>query len=49
MEDVLAVYARPYDPARPVACMDEKPHQLLGQVRDPIPAEPGRDPGSRHS
>lgn len=43
MEDVLAVYARPYDPARPVVCMDEKPFQFLGQVRDPIPAEPGRD------
>jgi hypothetical protein len=43
MEDVLAVYARPYDPARPVVCMDEKPYQLLGQVRDPIPAHPGRD------
>ena len=43
MEDVLAVYARPYDPARPVVCMDEKPYQLLGQVRDPIPAAPGRD------
>ncbi|HZA73114.1 MAG TPA: IS630 family transposase [Propionibacteriaceae bacterium] len=43
MEDVLAVYARPYDPLRPVVCMDEKPYQLLGQVRDPIPAVPGRD------
>jgi len=30
MEDVLAVYARPHDPTRPVACMDEKPFQLLG-------------------
>ena len=43
MEDVLAVYARPYDPARPVVCMDEKPFQLLGHVRDPLPAQPGRD------
>jgi DDE superfamily endonuclease len=43
MEDVLAVYARAYDPRRPVVCMDEKPYQLLGQVRDPIPAAPGRD------
>jgi hypothetical protein len=43
MEDVLAVYARPHDPHRPVVCMDEKPYQLLGQVRDPIPAEPGHD------
>ena len=43
MEDVLAVYTRPYDPRRPVVCMDEKPYQLLGQVRDPIPAAPGHD------
>jgi len=43
MEDVLAVYARPHDPRRPVVCMDEKPYQLLGQLRDPVPAEPGRD------
>jgi hypothetical protein len=43
MEDVLAVYARPFDPCRPVVCMDEKPYQLLGEVRDPIPAAPGRD------
>ncbi len=43
MEDVLAVYARPYDPRRPVVCMDEKPYQLLGHARAPIPAAPGRD------
>jgi DDE superfamily endonuclease len=43
MEDVLAVYCRPYDPMRPVVCMDEKPYQLLGHVRDPVPARPGRD------
>jgi DDE superfamily endonuclease len=43
MEDVLAVYARPRDRRRPVVCMDEKPYQLLGHVRDPIPAGPGRD------
>ena len=43
MEDVLTVYHRPYDPARPVVCMDEKPYQLLGHVREPVPARPGRD------
>ena len=42
MEDVLDVYSRPYDSARPMVCMDEKPYQLLGEVRDPIPAEPGK-------
>ena|SRR5881227_2332826 len=36
MEDVLAVYARPHNPARPVVCMDEKPFQLLGHIRDPL-------------
>src|SRR4051812_46888026 len=43
MEEVLDVYARPVDPARPVVCMDEKPYQLLSHARDPIPAAPGRD------
>lgn len=43
MEDVLAVYARPFDPARPVVCMDEKPYQLLAHARDPILAKPGQD------
>lgn len=43
MEDVLAVYARPYDPAVPVVCMDEKPYQLLDHARDPRPARPGHD------
>ena len=43
MEDVLEVYHRPYDPAVPVVCMDEKPYQLLGHARPPIPALPGHD------
>jgi hypothetical protein len=43
MEDILSVYARVHDPARPVVCMDEKPYQLLDHARDPIPAAPGRD------
>lgn len=43
MEDVLAVYARGYDPARPVVCMDEKPYQLLDHARAAIPAKPGQD------
>ncbi|MCS4054447.1 hypothetical protein GGQ06_003054 [Salinibacter ruber] len=36
MEYVLAVYRRPYDPDRPVVCMDEMSCQLLQQVRAPI-------------
>jgi hypothetical protein len=42
MEDVLDVYCRPYDPARPVVCMDETCKQLVGEVRRTIPAAPGR-------
>lgn len=41
MEDVLDVYALPYNPLRPVICMDEKPYQLLGEARDPLPMRPG--------
>ena len=41
MEDVLKVYSRPYDPARPVVCMDESSKQLIGEVRDSIPMKPG--------
>jgi hypothetical protein len=43
MEDVLDVYARPRDPEVPVVCMDEKPYQLLGHAREPIPAAPSSD------
>jgi hypothetical protein len=41
MEDVLEVYALPYDPEIPVVCMDEKPYQLLADSREPLPARPG--------
>ena len=46
MEDVLAVYERPYDPARPVVCLDETSRQLLADARPPLPAAPGR--AARH-
>lgn len=42
MEDVLAVYHRPYDPAYPVVCMDESSKQQIKEVRPPIPAASGR-------
>ena len=42
MEDVLDLYEAPYDPARPVVCYDESPKQLIGEVREFIPAQPGR-------
>ena len=41
MEDVLDVYELPYDPMYPVVCMDEKPYQLLDDVRQPLPVRPG--------
>ena len=41
MEDVLDVYELPYNPERPVVCMDEKPYQLLGDARKPLPMRPG--------
>ena len=41
MEDVLEVYARPYDKEFPVVCMDESSVQLIGEVTEPIPAAPG--------
>ena len=41
MEDVLEVYHRPYDPNRPLVCMDEASKQLIAEVREPLPAQPG--------
>ncbi|MDR0585336.1 MAG: hypothetical protein LBG57_13465 [Treponema sp.] len=41
MEDVLDVYELPYDKNRPVVCMDGKPYQLPGAVREPLPPRPG--------
>ena len=42
MEDVLSVYTRPYDERFPQVCLDEKSKQLLGEVREPLRAGPGR-------
>src|SRR5215208_5133250 len=42
MEDVLAVYRRPYDPKYPQVCMDEVSKQLLADAHPPLPAQPGR-------
>jgi hypothetical protein len=42
MEDVLDLYAEAPDPKRPAVCFDESPVQLIGEVRQPIPAEPGQ-------
>lgn len=42
MEDVLDLYAEEADPKHPVICFDESPTQLIGEVRQPIPAAPGQ-------
>lgn len=42
MEDLLDLYAEPYDPRRPVVCLDERPYALLGDVQDPLPMGPGQ-------
>ena len=42
MEDVLEVYKRPYDPKRPVVCLDETSKQLIGEVATPELAAPGQ-------
>src|SRR6478736_2478233 len=42
MEDVLDLYAEKPDPKRPVICFDESPTQLIGEVRQPIPATQGQ-------
>ena len=42
MEDVLELYAETPNPARPLVCFDETPVQLIGEVRQPVPAQPGQ-------
>jgi len=42
MEDVLAVYERPYDARFPQICLDETSRQLLGEVTPPEPVAPGQ-------
>ena len=46
MEDVLEVYKRPYDPRRPVVCVDETSRQLLADTRPTQAPQPGRS--ARH-
>jgi transposase len=42
MEDVLDLYAEPHDPRRPLVCFDERPCQLISEIRRVVPAKPGQ-------
>jgi hypothetical protein len=42
MEEVLDLYEEPYDPNRPVVCFDERPCQLLADLREPLGLRTGR-------
>jgi hypothetical protein len=42
MEDVLDLYAEPYDKRRPQVCFDESPVQLVSEIRKPLPLQAGR-------
>lgn len=42
MEDLLELYAEPYDAHYPVVCFDESPYQLVSEARQPLPPVPGQ-------
>lgn len=42
MYHILELYAKPYDPKRPMICMDEKSKQLLAHTRPALPMKPGK-------
>jgi hypothetical protein len=42
MEDILHLYALPYNPKRPLICVDERPCQLIEDLLVPLPMEPGK-------
>jgi hypothetical protein len=46
MEEVLSIYTQSYDEERPVVCLDESSKQLIEEVRQPIPMEPGKSSNS---
>ena len=47
MEEILDLYEELYDPKRPVVCFDERPCQLLADVRDPLPMQLAERPNKR--
>jgi hypothetical protein len=42
MEDILDLYAEPYDRQYPLVCFDEKLHQLVSDTRQALPVRPGQ-------
>jgi hypothetical protein len=44
MDDMLPLDAEPYDPRCPISGFDERPCQLIGEIRAPMPLQPGRSP-----
>jgi hypothetical protein len=42
MEEILDLYEEPYDPNRAVVCFDERPCQLLAEVRESLASKPGK-------
>ena len=48
MEDVLALYEKPYDAREPVVCLDEKPVALHADVRPPATSPAGPPRKTRH-
>lgn len=42
MEDILDLYAEPYDPRYPVVCFDETPYQLISETCQPLPIRPSQ-------
>jgi DDE superfamily endonuclease len=42
MEEILDLYEEPYDSKKPVVCFDERPCQLLAEVREPLASKPGK-------
>ena len=42
MEDILDLYAEPYQVDFPVVCFDEIPYQLVSETQTPLPLQPGK-------
>ncbi len=42
MEEILDLYEEPYDSKKPVVCFDERPCQLLAEVRESLASKPGK-------